>query len=413
MDDMKTFIFLLAFSIPAFCYSQWTGVYYHSDQENKIEVINKDTIIAVTAWDGRIHRSTNAGKHWSSFQTIFKTSWFLDVHFPTSSVGYACGGTAFGMHRNVIAKTINSGQSWDSISSNDFSGYNITNVHFLNADTGFFAQESVNMLVTLDGGNSFNVISTPGAVTDITSTSNQDIFIALSKYISNNTYAYSIAKSDDMGDNWSIVYSDTMDDVSGFDHRRINKLFFLDNNHGYAVGGNGLFLKSTDGGESWESSQIYPFSANLTAIHFTSPDIGYINNNGGIYRTDDAGLNWTVQTLRPLSIIHQIQFANDSIGYALGDMGIFKTSNGGKVVSIDENSKQSGFNIYPNPTSDRIFLAPFEENTVAISIYNQVGQKVLHAEVKNEVDVSHLPKGLYILVISEDGYQQALKFVKN
>jgi len=408
---MRLLFILLTASIPTLCYSQWNGIYYHGDQENAIEVIDQNTFIAVTDGGGRIHRTTDGGQTWSFYQTEFTTSWFLDVQFPTNSVGYACGGTAFGNHTNVIVKTVDAGQTWDSITSNDFLGYSFKKIHFINTDTGFVAQETGDILITVDGGNNFNSISTQGTVTDIASKPNQELFISLKKFNSTNTYTYSIHKSTDLGSNWSTVYSDTMNGVNGLNHREINKLFFVNNTIGFATGGNGLFLKTTDGGLTWTSTLINP-NTNLTGLYFTSPDVGYVNNAGGIYRTKDGGISWTVQNVRPLTIIRQIKLANDTIGYALGDNGIYKTTNGGIVLSVNENSNSSEFTIYPNPTNDKVFITADDEAIVSVAIYNQQGQKIMDFGTKKELDVSFLSKGVYLIVIQTDKNQSTKRFVK-
>jgi photosystem II stability/assembly factor-like uncharacterized protein len=410
-STMKTIFILLITLIPILGYSQWNGVYFHGDQENVLTVINKDTVVAATYEGGRIHRTTDGGKTWSFYQTVFTTTWFLDIHFPTSDVGYTCGGTAFGMHKNVLSKTLNGGQTWDSLTSNDYIGYSFTKLHFLNADTGFVAQEAGDMLLTMDGGTIFTSISTQGSVSDITSKPNKELFIARREYLSSNTYIYSIASSIDLGNSWSTVYTDTMSSSSGTNHRVINQLFFVNNTIGYAVGGNGLFLKTTDGGLTWTVAFISPYT-NLTGLHFTTPEVGYINNAGAIYRTEDGGISWNVQKINPLSIIHQIQFANDTVGYALGDQGLYKTTSGGKLVSVSEQNHIPTFTIHPNPASNRIFITPISEQALSVAIYNHLGQIIKEFEVSNEFDVSFLSKGIYFLVIKTQDYELTKRFIK-
>jgi len=399
---MKTLIIFLTILIPTLCNSQWSGIRFHGDQESVIEVINKDTIIAATNWDGRIHRSTDGGQTWSFYQTIFTTSWFSDIHFPTKSVGYTCGGTAFGNHTKIIAKTLDGGQTWLSITANAFLGYSFSNIHFINADTGFVAHEEGDLLFTVDGGNSFSNISTQGvAVTDIVSKPNKELFIARRKYISSTSNIYFIDKSTDLGNSWTTVYTDTMSGLNGVSHY-IHKLFFVNNTIGYAVGDNGLFLKTNDGGTTWTTTLISPYT-NLTGLHFTSPNVGYINNAGGIYRTEDGGLSWTVQKITPLTIISQVQFANDTIGYALGSQGIYKTTNGGIILSLNEIAKATHFNSYPNPTSNLLNIDCTEKN-VSVSIFNVVGQNVFQKNyhVLSPLQVGQLPAGVYQVVISKD-----------
>jgi len=80
--DMKNLMMLLLMSIPMLGYAQWNGVYFHADGESAFQVLNKDTIIAVTHGGGRIHRTTNGGQSWSFYQTEFTTSWFLVAPAP-------------------------------------------------------------------------------------------------------------------------------------------------------------------------------------------------------------------------------------------------------------------------------------------------------------------------------------------
>ena len=70
-------------------------------------------------------------------------------------------------------------------------------------------------------------------------------------------------------------------------------------------------------------------------------------------------------------------------------------------------------NVYPNPTTDRITI--FSSENVSISqvyIYNQLGQLVLQSSEK-DIDVSLLPKGLYLLKIEGKDRIRAMKLVKD
>lgn len=401
---MKTLITLLTISISTLCYSQWSGIYFHGDQESAITVLNEDTIVAVTNGGGRIHRSTDGGETWSFYQTVFSEE-FLDIDFPTNSVGYASGGSAFGIHKEFIAKTIDGGQTWDSLVSND-GGYYFTKIRFINADTGFVAPMSGELQKTTNGGATFTQIPLIDpkmlGVKEIAIKANEEIFVALKLTEGPGITSYSICRSDDLGVNWTTVYTGD---------ENVSNIFFVDDNIGYAVGGDGLFLKTIDGGSTWTKTLISPYTS-LTGLYFISPEVGYINNAGGIYRTEDGGINWTVQNISPLTIIHQIKFANNTIGYALGDNGIYKTTNGGLLMNENEIDNNSDFTIYPNPTNDKIFITPFNEPMVSVAIFNQLGQKIIEFEAKNELDVSFLSKGVYLLVIKTDKYQTTKRFVK-
>ncbi len=86
------------------------------------------------------------------------------------------------------------------------------------------------------------------------------------------------------------------------------------------------------------------------------------------------------------------------------------------TIGINElQSKNSSLTIYPNPVSNTLYISS-EQNEFKnseIEITNTLGQTVLKIEFKNEVDVSKLIKGIYILKISEPNKQfYYSKFVK-
>jgi len=69
--------------------------------------------------------------------------------------------------------------------------------------------------------------------------------------------------------------------------------------------------------------------------------------------------------------------------------------------------------VYPNPATDRITIFSSENRSISqVYIYNQLGQMVLQSAEK-EIDVSVLPKGLYLLKIEgRDGIRE-MKLVKD
>ena len=62
--------------------------------------------------------------------------------------------------------------------------------------------------------------------------------------------------------------------------------------------------------------------------------------------------------------------------------------------------------VYPNPTSDFIFLSENVEPNAQISIYDTSGETILVTQGVHEIDLSHFPKGMYLLMmIGEEGAQ--------
>ena len=79
-----------------------------------------------------------------------------------------------------------------------------------------------------------------------------------------------------------------------------------------------------------------------------------------------------------------------------------------------ENIKTSGIKLYPNPVNDQLnFIS--SENINSISILNLTGQEVLQSKINTtsgQVNVSALPKGIYILKIFSTGVVKTFKINK-
>ena len=60
-------------------------------------------------------------------------------------------------------------------------------------------------------------------------------------------------------------------------------------------------------------------------------------------------------------------------------------------------------NIYPNPATDKVYININEIQSTKMQLYNMVGECVLQRDLNNkmnEIDISTLSKGIYIIEIS-------------
>lgn len=376
--------------------AQWNLSYYSNNSYAPLSVINKDTIVT-TDYSGRMYYSHDSGDDWQFYQTQFSNSYFWDMHFPTSTVGYACGGTmGFGPYYSILIKTTDGGVTWDSLSTNQLPG---GNVYFADQVTGFVSGGN-ELWKTTDGGQNFapTDLQLPSDViiTEIYFDSPSVGIVATISYTNEQKHFITIERTADLGVTWNTVYNDTIfENSSTVYYEKINVFHFPNSNVGYAAGGNGLFLKTTDGGLTWTKQYLAPYT-NLTGLFFTSPSVGYINNAGGIYKTTDGGQTWTVQNISPLGIISEIAFANAAVGYAVGKDGIYKTTNGGGL-NVKEH-EQSSLIVYPNPADDLLHIQ-LGKNTTILSgcIFNNLGEKAKSFSDAETIDVSGLNAGLYFL----------------
>ena len=400
---------------PVILNAQWNYLNSPTSAELYMEVINNDTLVYSLGAD--IYHSFDGGETWSAFQTGLEYSWIFDFDFPTNQIGYGCGGTFFGLYQDVIIKTENAGLTWDTLTTNSFGVYTFNNIKFLNADTGFVASGYNLLLRTQDGGVSFTpveiITDTDGVLTinNLQFNSAGALFVSASTKLAENSYRISIYRSEDLGETWLEVYSDEMDDVDFTNNRFVGEIVFADEQTGYAGGGNGLFLKTTDAGLTWTQSFISPFTS-LTAIDFTSAEVGYVNSAGGISKTTDGGNTWAAQNMNVPAIVRDIQFASANIGYAVTDAKLYKTVNAGEVMSISDNKSYASIQVFPNPTKG-VFSVSNSDGTVKnIEIIDLNGRIVKTVSTDFEsISVMEIAAGTYFIAIETDNEKVVKKLV--
>ncbi|MDR2056993.1 MAG: T9SS type A sorting domain-containing protein [Dysgonamonadaceae bacterium] len=121
-----------------------------------------------------------------------------------------------------------------------------------------------------------------------------------------------LLKTTDEGETWEQKTTNTS--------RNINAVAYSDINSLWAVGNGGLILHSTDEGENWQTIE-WNITENLNDIAFKN-DIGYITgSNGLLYETQDKGANWTKKEIEEPYSLTDICIADEN-AHILGEYGI-------------------------------------------------------------------------------------------
>lgn len=83
------------------------------------------------------------------------------------------------------------------------------------------------------------------------------------------------------------------------------------------------------------------------------------------------------------------------------------------TASIENNEFSRSFNVYPNPASGTLFIRSNEYEVSNVAIFNVMGQKVLEKDSvnKNQLDISGITKGIYILKVSSDSKSFSKKII--
>ena len=122
----------------------------------------------------------------------------------------------------------------------------------------------------------------------------------------------------------------------------------------------GMVFKSTDTGNTWvDMGKNYDFNGGVSAVEIdpTNPNNVLIGSGGSIYRSNNAGLTWTLSlALSNLNVCEILIMPNNpTIVYAACEKGLYKSTNAG--VSFTQVYAQSCWDIKANPlNANTLFL---------------------------------------------------------
>lgn len=220
---------------------------------------------------------------------------------------------------NEILETTDAGSNW-SLKQTIISGVDMA---FKNG-VGFIVGNNGYVLKTTDSGANWVQITTgyTGYTFNYTSVSiidNQNIIIS-----ANQRYI----KTTDGGLSWNAFI---------FPTSYVNKTLFLSNLIGYSATGDGRILKTIDGGLNWsEKLSLNVSPSGFFTIYFINDNVGFAScEHSRIFKTSNGGESWSeIQSSSSSSggfeAIYSFYFLDLNNGYAAGDLGaMYKTTNGG------------------------------------------------------------------------------------
>lgn len=96
-----------------------------------------------------------------------------------------------------------------------------------------------------------------------------------------------ILRTENGGEEWMLLYSLNEED------RPLLDVFFLNETEGFAIGAYGLFLSTEDAGDTWTEGTVSQDDWHLNHISQTKTGLLFIAAEAGnIYRSDDRGVSW-------------------------------------------------------------------------------------------------------------------------
>lgn len=357
-----------------------------------------------------------------------------DIVFSSANYGVAVGANG------KVYYSSNGGYTWDESSSHA-------------------TIETLNSLCYTDGGQTVYAVGSQGAI--IVSYSAGVSWSSLNSGVTNALFAidnvgdYRIAggiattilKSDN-GNNWVPQSSE--------DPCHIADVCFSDLTTGFAVGNDGVIIKTTNSGQNWSGMNTGNITNHLTAVCFPTPEAGYVVGTGGliIKTTNGFSQSYMNQNSGVSVDLYDVFFVNEMVGYIVGDAGtILKTTNGGETwlnisygtrvytavyfidtetgwvvgqdgivlktttggVNAVEDISHYGFSSYPNPVTDFYSIYNDQCSAFSASLMNLTGAILMKAGSDNGkcvFDMSRLPDGLYVVRIENENRIFYQKFVK-
>lgn len=285
-------------------------------------------VSATEGWIGlksnQLLHTTNAGTTWSVV-TPNSTDVTDGMDAPGSRISFisTTTGWAFktlGSNNSplgaVLYKTTNGGSTWSRTVLSTTIGDAAIQVQFVDANNGWVLIFNMNtstptFLKTTNGGTTWTTTNGGGIFYYVNATTGYSFSAG-----PNQLPPYTIYKTTDGGTTWTPQYTDS---TSG----EIKDLQFTDVNNGWAVGANGKFFKTSNGGATWNLS-IYNPNYDSNKVHFINSNIGWISSHAQGYNpimihTTNGGMSWTEQTLPFYSKTFCMDFWDANNGWAASD----------------------------------------------------------------------------------------------
>jgi photosystem II stability/assembly factor-like uncharacterized protein len=309
----------------AFAQDGWFWQYPKPQGNTLSDIFVFDGNKAIAVGDlGTMIRTTDGGENWDVRHHLNGSSNGLgSLFFINDQTGWVIQG-------NTLLKTTDGGETWDWFFQDAACAANL--VYFLNADTGFVFGRTTDpdygygmIMKTTDGGNSWRSQGIGFDIHGFTSacfTSPDTGWVVGSGFDGNEIY-----KTDNCGGSW--VQQSISPRIYGF-----REIQFINGNTGFLIA-LGEFLKTTDGGLTWEYQNLWEkYQKYLYSMHFVDSLHGWIvggDYDGFILRTVDGGVNWEEENMDIPDYLYRISFFDTLHGWIVGRSGlIYRTVDGGE-----------------------------------------------------------------------------------
>ena len=376
--------------------------------------------------NGKILKTIDGGETWT---VKFEKEGYDMIHvaFADTQVGYACGDSCWwnsDNHKGVIVKTTDGGETWQELPNTEFvhlewpDWIRSSDLCVVDEETYYLFTKDAVLWRTTDGGQSFTSIPFQYGMVNhcVLFFEGETGYLVV---IDNGTH---IHKTTDSGLTWSEVVTNG----AYFGYSVVTH--FFDKNHvemyGYFSEGTQNLLVTEDGFETVSYLNVecpimdYYGMWNVSHSKYTSDTYGCIligmtltkgstDTNPYIMKDGWEHCEWVKQGIPECENNGMVQCRDlyavdgvDTVFYIAAENGFVYKSAMIPVNGVEEKALQ--INVYPNPASETVRIEGIEPTEV--QIYNALGQVVKTVRGTNEIDLSGLVDGVYLVrIMDADG----------
>ena len=421
-----------------FVYGSGNTIYHSTDFGDSWELLSfpssniytisapSDDVIYAAGYNANLFKSEDGGQSWkASYINInFASPNVYDLHFLDENIGFAVH--AYGM----VSKTTDGGETWEAIMAAGTSTYAVNyDVYFFNEDSGVVIGRSLNrediIYKTSNGGESWDTTEGLAGQT----LNSVDFGSSLNGAIVTSD-SLRILYTNDGGETWAIASVSAPDSLI---NQSLEDVAFVSAAEAVAVG-EGVILRTTDGGASWTYVQVDNLTDDLYSVGISNGvlyALGVTSSpfSAKIYQSADAGASWSAEDVDN-SVVDGSSSIQDMAVSPSGNMFIaayYDDIYAGYVetgVEDDETVVSKEFALsqnYPNPfnPATTISFSIPEASNVTMKIYNILGQEVktlVSQEMsagayKVNFDASNLASGVYIYSLRAGNYTATKKMM--
>jgi photosystem II stability/assembly factor-like uncharacterized protein len=277
-----------------------------------------DTGLATTTLGA--YRTVDGGNSWTPVLTHAPATPSRELNglfFLDAATGWIVG------NKGVLVVTTDGGVTWDGWLTNAVES-DLTSIRCANALTCLVTTRSGDRLLrTTTGGSGLS--SHFSNVSPSTEKIHAAAFASPSRAVAAGAFGTNVV-SDDAGLTWSTVGGRLTDDF--------NRLRATSASLAFATGDNGSLARTTDAGVSWTSFGVST-SANVIDASFPDVNTGYaLDSEGSVLRTDNGGTSWKIldtgTTARPSALL---AIARDRV-LLFGPRGVRRSADGGGEFAL-------------------------------------------------------------------------------